>query len=215
MANIEIVDLGLIDYQEALLKQKEYFDLVSQDGTKAFLLLCQHNNVYTLGRYGHDNNLLVNDAFLSSINASYFHVDRGGDITYHGPGQLVAYPILNLNSFSLGVKHYVWTLEEAVIRLLSDYGISAGRSEGASGVWIGDSKVCAVGVKVSHFVTMHGLALNVNTDLSYFNYINPCGFTAKGVCSMASLLGLGEDLDFEVVKRGFVSWLVEGLSVLC
>ena len=128
--------------------------------------------------------MLVSDEFLRSIGASYFHTDRGGDITYHGYGQLVGYPILDLERLGLSLKEYVWTVEECVIRTVAEYGIEAGRLDGATGVWIeGDTprarKICAIGVKASRYVTMHGFALNVTTDLRYFSYINPCGFVDK------------------------------------
>jgi len=133
--------------------------------------------------------MLLNDDQLKAIQATLFHIDRGGDITYHGPGQLVCYPILNLEEFHLGLKEYVHLLEEAVIRVCASYGIEAGRLEKATGVWLEGStprarKICAIGVRSSHYVTMHGLALNVNTDLRYFSYIHPCGFIDKGVTSL-------------------------------
>lgn len=202
MKKIEVVDLGRIPYDKALEEQRRYADLVSTaTPERAYLLLCEHENVYTLGLHGHENNLLVNQEFLKKIGASYYKIDRGGDITYHGPGQLVVYPILNLDRWQLGVKQYIHTIEECIIRVVARYGITAGRVAGATGVWIGNAKICAIGVKVSHFVTHHGLALNVNTDLKYFTYINPCGFTDKQVCSIASLTG--REIDFETVKRQF------------
>ena len=138
--------------------------------------------------------MLLSDRQLQRIGATYYHIDRGGDITYHGPGQQVCYPILNLEDFSLGLKEYVHQLEEAVIGVCASYGIEAGRVEKATGVWLeGDTsrarKICAIGVRSSHYVTMHGLAFNVNTDLSYFSYINPCGFVDKGVTSLQKELG--------------------------
>ena len=144
--------------------------------------------------------MLLSEEQLHKIGASLYHIDRGGDITYHGPGQLVCYPILNLEEFSLGLKEYVHLLEEAVIRVCASYGITAGRVEKATGVWLdGDSpharKICAIGVRSSHYVTMHGLALNVNTDLRYFSYINPCGFIDKGVTSLQKELGREVPMD--------------------
>ena len=138
--------------------------------------------------------MLLSEEQLERIGASLFHIDRGGDITYHGPGQLVCYPILNLEDFHLGLKEYLHLLEEAVIRVCASYGIEAGRVDGATGVWLEtgtprERKICALGVRSSHFVTMHGLALNVNTDLRYFSYIHPCGFIDKGVTSIARETG--------------------------
>lgn len=189
-----VVDWNLIPYAEAWQRQTEWFDaLVSskQEGKRYenHIILCEHPHVYTLGRSGKENNMLLSEAQLEKIGATLYHIDRGGDITYHGPGQLVCYPILNLEDFDLGLKEYVHLLEEAVIRVCSSYGITAGRLEKATGVWLDGNtvkarKICAIGVRSSHYVTMHGLALNVNTDLRYFSYIHPCGFIDKGVTSL-------------------------------
>ena len=161
-------------------------------------------NIRTLGRSGKEGNMLLSEEQLQKIGAMLYHIDRGGDITYHGPGQLVCYPILNLEEFSLGLKEYVHLLEEAVIRVCASYGITAGRLEKATGVWLeGDTprarKICAIGVRSSHFVTMHGLALNVNTDLRYFSYIHPCGFIDKGVTSLQQ--ELKREVPMEEVKQ--------------
>lgn len=151
---------------------------------------CEHPHVYTLGKSGRNQNLLIPDDFLRKISATFYRIDRGGDITYHGPGQIVGYPIIDLESLNIKVKDYVWGLEETVIRTLAAYGIASGRLDGATGVWLDAGipgktrKICAIGVRVSRYVTMHGFALNINTDLRYFQYINPCGFTDKGVTSM-------------------------------
>ena len=158
------------------------------------IIMCEHPHVYTLGRSGKDDNMLLNEEQLKEIDATLFHIDRGGDITYHGPGQLVCYPILNLEDYSLGLKEYVHMLEEAVIRVCELYGIKAGRLENATGVWIDRDtsrarKICAIGVRCSRYVSMHGLAFNVNTDMRYFSYINPCGFIDKGVTSLSQELG--------------------------
>ena len=158
------------------------------------IIMCEHPHVYTLGRSGKDDNMLLNEEQLKEIDATLFHIDRGGDITYHGPGQLVCYPILNLEDYSLGLKEYVHMLEEAVIRVCELYGIKAGRLEKATGVWIDRDtsrarKICAIGVRCSRYVSMHGLAFNVNTDMRYFSYINPCGFIDKGVTSLSQELG--------------------------
>lgn len=191
---LNITDWNSIPYAEAWTRQTEWFDALvrAKQAGEAYenhIILCEHPHVYTLGRSGKEGNMLLSEEQLQRIGATLYHIDRGGDITYHGPGQLVCYPILNLEEFSLGLKAYVHLLEEAVIRVCASYGILAGRLEKATGVWLdGDTprarKICAIGVRSSHYVTMHGLALNVNTDLRYFSYINPCGFVDKGVTSL-------------------------------
>lgn len=190
---------GLTPYDEAWQRQTALFDAMVADkqaGRQADnrIILVEHPHVYTLGRSGKATNMLLDDRQLSAIGATLYHIDRGGDITYHGPGQLVCYPILNLEDFRLGLKDYIALLEEAVIRVCAAYGIVAGRVKGATGVWLDidtprERKICAIGVRSSHFVTMHGLALNVNTDLRYFAYIHPCGFLDKGVTSLQAELG--------------------------
>ena len=205
-----LVDWNLIPYAEAWQRQTEWFDtLVRAKGQgEAYenrIIMCEHPHVYTLGRSGKENNMLLNDDQLKAIQATLFHIDRGGDITYHGPGQLVCYPILNLEEFHLGLKEYVHLLEEAVICVCAFYGIEAGRLEKATGVWLEGStprarKICAIGVRSSHYVTMHGLALNVNTDLRYFSYIHPCGFIDKGVTSLRQELKHEVPMD-EVKQR--------------
>jgi len=201
--SIAFRDLGLIDYKEAWDLQEESLALVVKEkldarktGGNGFssgeqvVYFCEHPHVYTLGKSGQNQNLLIPDAFLEKINATFYKIDRGGDITYHGPGQIVGYPIIDLEALNIKVKDYVWGLEETVIRTLADYGIESGRLDGATGVWLDTDvrgktrKICAIGVRVSRYVTMHGFALNVNTDLRYFQYINPCGFTDKGVTSL-------------------------------
>lgn len=213
----QIEDWGLIAYQEAWDKQTHLFDDVIQAKENCAeytnrIILCEHPHVYTLGRSGHEANMLVNNERLKQLGATFYHIDRGGDITYHGPGQLVCYPIINLEEFALGLREYVHLLEEAVIRVCASYGIQAGRVEKATGVWLeGDTprarKICAIGVRSSRFVTMHGLAFNVNTDLTYFNYINPCGFVDKGVTSLQK--ELGHAVDMEVVKKQLSSTLLD------
>ncbi len=212
MRNKEIIfmDLGLIEYKKAWDFQeklfKESLELKSQNKEiPNYLLFCEHSNVYTIGKSGSENNLLLNNFELQKKGVSFFKINRGGDITYHGPGQIVGYPIINLEAFSLGVKKYIFQLEEVIILTLKNYNINAERLEGATGVWIDTHnklkarKICAIGVKASRWITMHGFAFNVNTDLNYYNYINPCGFTDKGVTSMEK--ELGEKLDFGEVKN--------------
>ena len=209
-------DLGLIDYKEAWDLQEETLSAVIREklgkaGDKPsgsdsqVIFFCEHPHVYTLGKSGENQNLLIPDETLKKIKATFYKIDRGGDITYHGPGQIVGYPIVDLESMGVTVKQYVWKLEESVIMTLSDFGIKATRFEGATGVWLdvdapsGTRKICAIGVRVSRYVTMHGFALNVNTDLRYFQYINPCGFVDKGVTSMQQ--ETGEELDMQKVSE--------------
>lgn len=196
---------GTIPYDEAWKRQTEYFDELVEakkagSGYVNRIIFCEHPHVYTLGRSGKEGNMLLGEEQLRRIGASYFHIDRGGDITYHGPGQQVCYPIVNLEDFGLGLKEYVHLLEEAVIGVCASYGIEAGRVDKATGVWLeGDTprarKICAIGVRSSRFVTMHGLALNVDTDLRYFSYIHPCGFVDKGVISLQKELGREVPMD--------------------
>ena len=202
-------DLGMIDYKQAWDLQEETLSAVVREklGRKAgekslpdsqVVYICQHPHVYTLGKSGENQNLLIPDETLKKINATFYRIDRGGDITYHGPGQIVGYPIMDLEALGITVREYVWKLEESVIGTLSDFGINAARYEGATGVWLGvpsgTRKICAIGVRVSRSVTMHGFALNVNTDLKYFQYINPCGFVDKGVTSMQQETGVEPDM---------------------
>lgn len=210
-------NIGSCDYKEAWDLQTSVFDELvnskrerkAQPATDSgyipgTLLFTEHPHVYTLGRSGSEDNLLAAPLMLRAKNASFYKTDRGGDITYHGPGQLVGYPVFDLERIGIGLKEYIYNLEEAIIKSLNLYGITGGRLNGATGVWIdADSprsarKICAIGVKASRFITMHGFALNVNTDLSYFSLINPCGFTDKGVTSMEK--ELGRKIDFEEVS---------------
>ena len=193
------------DYQESLMQQIQEKKKEKVTPIPHHLLFCEHPHVYTLGKSGAKNNLLINDKFLKQINASYFESNRGGDITYHGPGQLVAYPIFDLEQFDFLVKTYIEKLEQAVINTIAVWGIKGHRLEGATGVWLDidqkqkTRKICAMGVRVSRWVTMHGLALNINTDLNYFNHINPCGFVDKGVTSMEK--ETGKQINFDDVKQ--------------
>ncbi|MBQ4420295.1 MAG: lipoyl(octanoyl) transferase LipB [Bacteroidales bacterium] len=203
---INFVDWKKIAYSEALEKQTNLFNskvaqkLNGEENISQDFILCEHNNVYTLGKHGKDSNLLVNDEFLKQINAEVYHINRGGDITYHGPGQITGYPSLDLESMGLGIRDYIYTLEQMVINLMKDYDVECERLQGATGVWIDAHtkkarKICAIGVKVSRGITMHGFAFNVNTDLNYFSYINPCGFVDKGVTSMQKELHQAADIE--------------------
>ena len=210
---IHFEDLGQIDYQEAWDYQEARFKTLvdykrkSEDTSHPaqFLLFCEHPHVYTLGKSGDEHNLLIRQEFLKKIKATYYKTNRGGDITYHGPGQIVGYPIVDLEVLGMGLKQYVALLEDAIIELLEGYGIMATQMDGATGVWlevdhpVKARKICAIGVRSSRYITMHGFALNVNTKLDYFTYINPCGFETKGVTSMEKELGGPQD--FKVIKR--------------
>ncbi len=197
------------DYQERLLKanldlKSEWYSAQGNSApynvaTQHHLLFCSHPNVYTLGKSGHMENLLVNDTRLKELNVAFYKTNRGGDITYHGPGQVVGYPILDLEYFATDLGKYMRNLEEVIIRTVAHYGIDAGRLPGSTGVWLDADvkgrarKICAMGVRCSRWVTMHGFALNVNTDLKYFDYIVPCGITDKSVTSIAKELGRSID----------------------
>lgn len=196
-------DLGLVDYKEAWDLQTRLFEQIVQakvamrdlpEGQKQptdnYLLFCEHPHVYTLGKSGQKEHLLASEETLLKEQAAFYHSNRGGDITYHGPGQLVGYPILDLDNFFTDIHKYMRSLEEAVILTLKEYNIEAGRIQGLTGVWVGTDepqtarKICAMGVKTSRWVTMHGFALNVNTDISYFSNIVPCGITDRAVTSL-------------------------------
>ncbi len=205
MERIEIITPGLVDYKIAWEMQKSIFNnLINsskeerRDNMK--LILLEHPHVYTMGMHGNNSNVLFNEELLNRIGATYYKIERGGDITYHGYGQLVGYPIIDLDYFRIGIKEYIYRIEETIIRTISEYGITGGRDDSAIGVWIEPRspkarKICAIGVKVSRFVTMHGFALNVTTDLEYYRYINPCGFIDRGVTSVEKESGLRPSLN--------------------
>lgn len=211
MPEVIYQNLGLIDYKEAWDYQEKLFrETVDQkvrirtgetnEPTKNYILFCQHPHVYTLGKSGDKEHLLLDEGGLKDHNAQFYKINRGGDITYHGPGQLVVYPIFDLDHFFSDIHKYLRYLEEAVIQTLKEYDIEAGRVEGLTGVWIdGDKptarKICAMGVKSSRWVTMHGIGFNVNSDLNYFSHIVPCGIQDKAVTSMQSELGRELDID--------------------
>lgn len=204
----EFIDLNLIDYKEAWDYQLQLFSKLldikalnrslnddAQLVTSNYLIFCEHPHVFTLGKSGDEKNLLIEKDSLGSIAASFHQTNRGGDITYHGPGQIVGYPVIDLENFFTDIHRYMRFLEEAVIQTLIEYGIPSGRIPGLTGVWIEHEnaerarKICALGVKTSRWITMHGFAFNVNTDLSYFDYIVPCGIDDKAVTSMEKELG--------------------------
>lgn len=202
--------LGVIDYKECWDFQETLFNeiLIQKREEKTnilnHLIFCEHPHVYTLGKSGSEDNMLINYIQLQAKNATFHKINRGGDITYHGPGQLVGYPILNLTAFEVGIKDYIFKIEEAIIIALKHFNVEATRLDGAIGVWLDVDnpkkvrKICAIGVRTSHWVSMHGFAFNINTDLDYFNHINPCGFTDKAVTSLEKELGYKQD--FEAVS---------------
>jgi lipoyl(octanoyl) transferase len=202
---IKYIDWGLIEYNNAWTKQEELFNYSIEEKlnnrhTDNYLVFCEHPHVYTLGKSGDEHNMLLNYIQLQAKDATFVKTNRGGDITYHGPGQLVGYPIFDLANFNLGLKQYIYNIEDAIINTLAKYNIISIRLDGATGVWLDVGlptcrKISAIGVRSSRYVTMHGFALNVNTDLTYFNHINPCGFIDKGVTSMEKELGARVDME--------------------
>ena len=211
-------DIGQKDFKETwdyqanifsrLVDSKKPGTLNGDPGEKlphGTLIFVEHPHVYTLGKNGSESNLLLDFIQLQAKDASFYKIDRGGDITYHGPGQLVGYPIFDLDVIKIGLKEYIHRLEEAIILTLTEFGLTASRYDGGTGVWLDQAlpgkarKICAIGVKASKYITMHGFAFNVNTDLTYFNNINPCGFTDKGVTSLEKELGSRQD--FESIKN--------------
>ena len=196
---INIVDLGRMDYQSAWDFQKEFHNKVLLGKEADTLFLVEHEPVYTLGKNANNNNLLKK----ANSNVKVFNVERGGDITYHGPGQLVGYPILDLHNYQKNISWFMRTLESILIETLSSFDIHANQKEGLTGVWVGDEKIGAQGVRISRWVTMHGFSLNVNTDLSYFDSIVPCGIVNCGITSMKKLLGKPQDMD--LVKKSTVN----------
>lgn len=213
MSSVVFEDLGVKDYKETWDYQEEIFNAllaaksarkessVKPDSLNNHLLFVEHPHVYTLGKSGSESNMLLDYIQLQAKDATFYKIDRGGDITYHGPGQIVGYPIFDLESFGLKLKEYIYRLEEAIILSLAEYGLKGERLDGATGVWLDKNiegkarKICAIGVRASRYVTMHGFAFNVNTRLEYFDYINPCGFTDKGVTSIEKELGVSQDFD--------------------
>lgn len=214
MRKVKFEDLGLIDYKEAWDYQEAIFKTVvdrkmqnrkteSALETENTLIFCEHPHVYTLGKSGNAEHLLMNESFLKEINATFYKINRGGDITYHGPGQLVAYPIFDLDHFFSDIHRYLRTLEEVVILTLNEFGVKGERHEGLTGVWIDagtpkERKICAMGVKCSRWVTMHGIGFNINTDLNYFNHIVPCGIQDKAVTSLSK--EIGEEVSMDKLK---------------
>ena len=217
-------DLGRIDYKKAWDLQEGILNEIVRSKPEGktgqcrnTVLFCEHPHVYTLGKSGNAGNLLITDELLTSIDATFYKTNRGGDITYHGPGQIVGYPVLDLAGMNLGIKNYIHLLEQSIIDTLTSFGIRSESFTGATGVWLDTDipasvrKICAIGVRVSRLVSMHGFALNVNTDLNYFAYINPCGFTNLGVTSMEKELGY--KVNMEEVKEVLLKKLAENFGI--
>ncbi len=217
MQEVIFQDIGFTDYKVAWNYQEKLFDRIMQNKLanrerspedqvppEHYLLFCEHPHVYTLGRNGDENNLLINTEILNDKNIDFYNINRGGDITYHGPGQIVGYPIFDLDYFFTDIHKFLRQIEEAIIRTLYEYGIEAGRIKKATGVWIDPDKgeqarkICAIGIRCSRWITMHGFAFNVNTDLSYFDHIVPCGISDKSVTSIKK--ELGHEVDMHEVK---------------
>ena len=212
------------DYQQSLFN-----DLLAKQGNGSdfagTILFVEHPAVYTLGKSGKMSNMLIDEARLKALGAEFYHIDRGGDITFHGEGQVVCYPILDLEKLNIGLRRYIEILEQSIIETVAEFGIESRRLEGATGVWLCDEerlpngekaqrnwrKICAIGVKASRFVTMHGLALNASTDLKWFTMINPCGFVDKGVTSISK--ELGRDVSFDEASKVLCEKLTANLKV--
>lgn len=225
----KFIDLGLIDYKEAWDYQTNLFDQIlavkaenrnitssEKKPTNNYLLFCEHPHVFTLGKSGDEKNLLIKKENLHSINASYYPINRGGDITYHGPGQLVVYPVIDLENFFTDIHKYMRLLEESVIQTLKEFSIESGRISGLTGVWLGTEsennvrKICALGVKTSRWVALHGLAFNVNPNLDYFTHIVPCGIEDKAVTSLEKELGVKQDMkQVKLILEGKIASLFE------
>ena len=216
--NIKVADWGLLSYKEAWERQEDYFsqiiahkrenrNRVAPFPTDNYLFFVSHHPVFTIGKSGKNEHLLLNEKELAVKGISFFRTNRGGDITFHGPGQIVGYPLLDLDNFFTDIHRYLRCLEEVIIKTLADYDIHSARSDGETGVWLDlgtplARKICAMGVRASRWVTMHGFALNVNTDLSYFDYIVPCGIQGKGVTSLSQ--ELNRKIDEQAVKEKIV-----------
>ncbi|WP_010249164.1 lipoyl(octanoyl) transferase LipB [Myroides injenensis] len=221
---VKLIDLGEKDYKDTWDYQEQLFQSIldvkvrnrregTEEPTENYFLFVEHPHVYTLGKSGHIENLLLNEEQLKAKGATFYRINRGGDITYHGPGQIVGYPIIDLENFFTDIHKYLRLLEETMILVLNDYGIEAGRSEGETGVWLGigtpfPRKICAMGVRASRWVTMHGFALNVNSDLGYFDNIIPCGIKGKGVTSLNVELGV-DYVDEDEVREKIIKYFSE------
>ena len=227
---VECKWVGRMPYKECWEYQQELFnELLAKQGDEGdfagTIIFVEHPAVYTLGKSGKMSNMLINEERLKALGAEFYHIDRGGDVTFHGEGQVVCYPILDLERLSIGLRRYIEILEQSIIETVAEYGIEGRRLDGATGVWLCDEyempngektqrnwrKVCAIGVKASRFVTMHGLALNASTDLNWFTMINPCGFVDKGVTSISK--ELGREVSFEEASKVLCEKLLANLKV--
>jgi len=200
-------NLGIIDYQKAWNLQHETFNNRLSNEIEDTLLLLEHPNTYTLGKSSNKANLLFSDLELQQKNIAIYNIDRGGDITYHGPGQIVGYPIINLSLWKKDTHKYLRTLEEVIIQTLLEFGVNGERNEEHTGVWVGNNKICAIGIKVTRWITMHGFALNINTNMEYFNGIIPCGIKNKGVTSLKN--ELNKQIEIELVKKSLLQKFYE------
>lgn len=221
---VKLIDLGEKDYKDTWDYQEQIFQSILDvkirnrreertDATDNYFLFVEHPHVYTLGKSGDAHNMLLNDEQLKAKGATFYKINRGGDITYHGPGQVVGYPIIDLENFFTDIHKYLRLLEETIILVLQDYGVESSRSEGETGVWLGVGtpfarKICAMGVRASRWVTMHGFAFNVNSDLGYFDNIIPCGIRGKGVTSLNVELGV-EYVDEDEVREKIIKYFSE------
>jgi len=212
------IDLGITNYISVWQLQKSINSFKQYNKCNDLIITNQHNHVYTLGKSGDKNHLLLDNENLKENKISFFEIDRGGDITYHGPGQLVCYPLFDLNNYYLDSHRYLRDLEEVIVRTLKEFGIDSRKDEEYTGVWVGEEKICAIGIKISRWITMHGLAFNINNDLSYFDRIIPCGIFHKGVTSLKKILGREiniEDVKNIVIKKfeGVFSVKIEKISL--
>jgi lipoyl(octanoyl) transferase len=189
LKNIILIETGLSEYREVWDLQKKLFNRINRQGNLNYLIISEHKPIITIGKSGTKAHLLAKPASLKKKNIEVVKVDRGGDITFHGPGQIVGYPIMNLTNFKMDIGWYLRSIEQVIMETLTDIGISAHRIKGLTGIWIGNKKICAIGVKITRWVSMHGFALNVSTDLNYFQYIVPCGIKNGGVTSISEIVG--------------------------
>ncbi len=204
---LDYCNIGFIDYKEAWDLQHSIFQKRVENKINDLFLMLEHPNTYTLGKTAHRENLVGSNEYLAEKEISVYEIDRGGDITYHGPGQIVGYPIIDLKNWKQDTHLYLRTLEETIIEVCKDYGLDAGRKPEYTGVWIGERKICAIGIKISRWVTMHGFAFNINTDLNLFNGIIPCGIKDKEVTSLSK--ELNKKIDIEVVKKQILEKFVK------
>ncbi len=211
MISIFHLNLGITKYKDVWDLQTEINTLKQKNKIPDIILTTEHEKVYTLGRSGDKNHLLLNDNELIKKKISYYEIDRGGDLTYHGPGQLVVYPIFDLNNFYKDIHRYLRDLEEVIILTLRDYGIDSYRDEDYTGVWVDDSKICAIGIKISRWITMHGLAFNIYNDLDFFNHIIPCGIFHKSVTSLKNLTG--KEFDMQMIIKKVLSKFEEVFGI--